>query len=487
MTLSIITVIAVVSLGYGAPVVVSDDQSSIAIGARMMSLGGMLGPLSRPSDALTTNPAALANIEGLNISSMYANLLGDVGNTLLYAAMPAQLGSWKGNLGIGYMSSDVGGIYAPSQSAFNTFEYGQRFVWLGWGSTLRAYKGDSVELGGAFKFVSKSFSGSVSAAGTGTNLDTSLQVTKENGIRYSLLARNILPASLGGRISWAHGATEVLRRELRFGATLPFRHDAMVGAEMELPIYNQPLRLHFGMEYQPVPSLQWRIGLDSIADDTTAGRTSTNLTAGIGIELGGIHFDYAYHPYASLPSALTHYFSLGFGDLPKVKPQKAIILPPYVPELQLSPIESVEQYLDVSQNHWAWIPILQVRKEGIMVGHKNGQFRPEDPIKFEHLRFVIQRLQNGVYKITLQGNPSDELTRRQVIWALAEGTELTSLEFAEHSVNGIDDTDPAAPHISAAEGQGLLALWENQNPAWGTLMTRSELAEVVSKLMQLRQ
>jgi hypothetical protein len=79
---------------------------------------------------------------------------------------------------------------------------------------------------------------------------------------------------------------------------------------------------HGGVEWQVIPLLSLRAGIDqkaaSIAEDTTG--TSTNYLLGIGLKLDGFRFDYAYRQDPNFAELSTHYFSICYTGAPVEEP-----------------------------------------------------------------------------------------------------------------------------------------------------------------------
>lgn len=296
-----------------APLVVAEDQGALAIGARMMSIGGMTSAMARGSEGLTTNPAALAQVNGFLFSSMYVNLLGDVGNTLAQVAFPSQIGRFKGNMAVGYFSSDVSTIYSPTQGAFNEFSYYQHIAWWGFGMPVIVRRDISVNTGVALKYYAKGFGGSVNASGSGINMDVGIQLSNPDGRSLSAVVRNVIPSSLGGKIVWGGNVEEALRRDYFIGLTLPVGSRVRLAGELQMSAQN-PAWWHTGMEYQLTPNISFRGGIDPMVNVTSSSNVYGNVTFGLGIVLAGLRVDYAFHPYGSYSSSQSHYFSIGLGQ-----------------------------------------------------------------------------------------------------------------------------------------------------------------------------
>jgi hypothetical protein len=59
--------------------------------------------------------------------------------------------------------------------------------------------------------------------------------------------------------------------------------------------------MHYGLEFWPVSNLAFRAGVDG-----------QDVTAGLGVRLAGIEFNYAYHPYSGISDNATSFFSISY-------------------------------------------------------------------------------------------------------------------------------------------------------------------------------
>src|SRR3989339_410138 len=82
--------------------------------------------------------------------------------------------------------------------------------------------------------------------------------------------------------------------------------DLLTAVDLEI---SEMLLLHLGVEWKPMKFLSIRAGLDQ---QPSAGEVATNFSTGLGFDIKGFMFDYAYHTYADLSELTTHYFSIGY-------------------------------------------------------------------------------------------------------------------------------------------------------------------------------
>jgi len=67
-----------------------------------------------------------------------------------------------------------------------------------------------------------------------------------------------------------------------------------------------------GCEWKPIEFISLRGGIDQ---SPSGGEVVTNTATGVGINIKGFTFDYAYHTYAELVEFSTHYFSIGYSGI----------------------------------------------------------------------------------------------------------------------------------------------------------------------------
>ena len=88
--------------------------------------------------------------------------------------------------------------------------------------------------------------------------------------------------------------------------------------------------VHVGAEFWPMKMLAIRAGIDQ---DPVPGGVTSNLTAGVGLRVGNIEFDYAYHTYYDVPENSTNFFSISMvGPFDQLKPRKDFVTTVKKPE-----------------------------------------------------------------------------------------------------------------------------------------------------------
>lgn len=310
-------------IACAATTVVADsflaDPMTIGVGARALGMGKAYVAVAEDGDALFMNPAGLAQITAPKLSTMYTSLMGDVDYMVVGGAMPY---GERGAIGAGIVNSRVGEIPLTNTvgKTIGTGSWGNSVVFLSYGTYLNRFGGlrlgRDVLVGGSLKYftVGGSGTGVEEAAGSGISADLGLLVPATDAITLGLNLQNALP----GKITKTSGVEDKIPVNLKVGTKV-----ALIGPENALNIhssrklfanvdYDQPVSgngegaLHLGAEFWPVNNFALRVGSDK-----------NNLTAGAGIRLSGVEFNYAYHPYNGISEDTTHYFSVSYLGEPR--------------------------------------------------------------------------------------------------------------------------------------------------------------------------
>jgi hypothetical protein len=311
---SILILIGGASLAQGGVVT---DPMTIGVGARSIGMGRSYVGVAEGSDALFMNPAGIARALNPKLSSMYASLLNDVNYMMVGGVYPY---GEKSAIGAGIINSHTDGIALTN--ADGTFsEYGT------WSNTVLFISGATylntfpalknidkdILIGGSFKYHSVGGSGVndvaslTDSAGTGYSADLGLLYPATDYLTLGLNYQNILASKL----TRSSGINEDIPANLKVGAKFN-----LLGRENESYTTHTTRRLylnadydfnavgngwHYGLEFWPVSNLAFRTGMDG-----------DNLTAGLGVRLSGIEFNYAYHPYNGIGANATSFFSISY-------------------------------------------------------------------------------------------------------------------------------------------------------------------------------
>ena len=512
------------------------DPSDIGVGARPLALGKAYVGLSDDANGLFMNPAGLAAIKNMKLTSMSGQVLQDINYVVVGGATPTDYGV----VGFGYVNAGLPNIPVTTVTGSGTTEtvvsigstnYYSSVAILSYSNELskidlfRDYK--NVTYGINLKYFMQGFDGGGStmrgANGTGTDMDLGLQYKPMRELTLGFSALNVLPVGFGGQFTWDKGGVEesipcVVKTG--FNAKL-FGKDSFYGSKQNVsfgidmdvsPSQSRPAVYHAGVEWWPISVMALRVGLDQKPKGTEdIVGVDNNLSAGIGLKFNGFTFDYCYHQYSDLTENTTHYFSIGYvGAEEKPKPSQAPtpVIPVVVPSV------SLETFSDVPATFWARGPIEFMAALGIMNGYYDGKFRPNDPVSRAELSSMLVRLKQveandatsdpfpDVKKdywaakyikaasfMNLMSNYPDGTFKPEKNVTRVEGAVILS-RFTEAKEPATLTKDPfvdvtqkhwAAKYIAAAQNYGLLDYLIGQKFEPDKELTRAEVAELLSK------
>jgi hypothetical protein len=296
------------------------DPMTIGVGARALGMGKTYVAVAEDGDAMFMNPAGLARITSPKLSSMYTSLMGDVNYVVIGGAFPYGA---KSAIGAGYIGSSVDGIPLTDSTgaSLGTGRWGNNVMFLSYGTylselPLMGLKLDrDVLLGASLKYFSVGGSGTSVEAGSGNGLDIDLGALYpvNSYIMVGANLQNALPSSMA-KITHTSGSTDTITRTLKVGTKITLIGDegSALSVHESRKLYGnidydyhfsaaQPNALHLGVEFWPTNNLALRVGMDD-----------QDPTAGLGIRVSGVEFNYAYHPYSGIANDTTHYFSIGY-------------------------------------------------------------------------------------------------------------------------------------------------------------------------------
>ena len=312
------------------------DPMYIGVGARPLGMGKAFVAVAEDGDTVFLNPAGLGRLTTPKLSSMYSNLMGDVNYMVLSGTYPLEVGS----IGLGYIGSRVDNIWILGSDAVSSGHYptpvgfggwSNNILFLSYGFPLKALTeyGKGVYVGANIKYFDQSNSGTDDASaanGRGVDMDLGVLYTPNGWLTLGLNQQNIIPASLGGVMTFKSGLEEGIPTMTKAGvsvgilgkvdkALIESPMKLTVAADSDLYIFDpsRPSGLHIGAELWPINILALRAGIDKDPTPSTVNAAeATNLTLGVGLRFSGLAFDYAYHPYSSINENATHYFSISY-------------------------------------------------------------------------------------------------------------------------------------------------------------------------------
>jgi hypothetical protein len=391
------------------------DPTALGMGARSVGLGRCAVAMDPDPGSVFVNPANATQMKTWGVSSMAVNLSEDINYTQLGFDVPQQFGT----LGLSYLGAVSGGIIATTIEAGRikpsgfTFDYTSAVLSLIYGKEINP----DLSLGATLKYFSKSFSGV--ASGTGMDLDLGLLWKPNPAIKVGLSQQNTLPSPLGS-MKWSTGNTEGIPFNTKLGVAYRPLKELMMTTDMDYS-QNRPLLLHGGVEWGPLfQLLTLRLGIDQYAQNKNSA--VTNLTCGLGLNVAGIGFDYAYYNDTLLPSNIAHYFS--FRYQPPTAAEIKIIS--REAEKKEEPKLALKSFPDVPEGFFAYEEIGLLATANILGGYPDGTFRPRNTLTRAELCKVLVLLKGAKveeypYRELFKDVPRKSWAAPYIMAAVAEG------------------------------------------------------------------
>ena len=263
---------------------------TIPVGGRPAALGGAYSALATDAYATVWNPAGLGSLSGPQLAAMHLDYAGSIGYEFAGLAIPAgplaglglsaQYLHPKDEVSRDATGADIGRF--SSHYAAYSLAYG-RDLGRGWSA------------GAAVKLIDAAL-GETSARAYGADFGALYRASP----RVTLAAA---AANLGTKLKFLQDGQR-LPENYRLGAAFAAAPGWLLSAEA-LYDRSEDAAGRVGVEWKPLPALAVRAGYRS----ETAGIPGlSGLTAGVGLELLGQKFDYAWVPMGDLGP--TQYFSL---------------------------------------------------------------------------------------------------------------------------------------------------------------------------------
>ncbi|MFA6430926.1 MAG: hypothetical protein WCV91_00870 [Candidatus Margulisiibacteriota bacterium] len=291
------------------------DLATAGIGARSIAMGSAYTAVADDATAILANPAGLGFQKQWGVTNMSANLLNKVDYKVTGVVYPIEFGT----IGVGYLSASTPAGYITSDkasiSSAQSISYGSNMLLLSWGKDLRLNgEAGKLSVGASVKATSSNFSG-LDGSSSGTGMDLGLLYKPTENISGGVSLRNAM-----GSVNWKGGNQETMPKMVTVGAAL--NNDKGL-VSMDVNLSDNKALLHGGAEYRPLDILVIRAGVDQTAisqDDTVY-----NLSGGVGLNLNGFSFDYAYKQDYSIVENATHYFSISYQPAMESKKEVAQI------------------------------------------------------------------------------------------------------------------------------------------------------------------
>ncbi|MCD6413452.1 MAG: PorV/PorQ family protein [Elusimicrobia bacterium] len=266
----------------------------IGVGAKPMGMGGAFSALSGAS-SLYWNPAGLAG-SGRSFIAMHTKWFEDTSIEFAGVVLPGA----KRTFGLSYTRlaiSDFEERDADTADPIGEFDASDQSIALSCGRKLGA-----VDFGWTVKAIKSKIkdtnSNAVFAADVG-------MIRRGLSFMGKPMSGAIVLKDFGGKIKFTE-AKDPLPSVVKLGAAVKASDQLNIAADLNLPRDNKA-NVNIGLEYRlPVAGIKFpiRIGYKTLNDfDTVSG-----FSAGFGIGLAGLSFDFAWVPYGDFSD--TYRFSL---------------------------------------------------------------------------------------------------------------------------------------------------------------------------------
>ncbi|MDD5382260.1 MAG: S-layer homology domain-containing protein [Candidatus Margulisbacteria bacterium] len=319
----LLTILTILILAAGAALAQGGgyvpDPMSIGVGARALGMGRAYVGVAEDGDALFVNPAGIARVTNPKLSSMYSSLMSDVNYMVVGGVYPYGENSAIGAGIVNAYTADIP-LTNSNGTPVGTGTWGNSVMFLSAGTYLKnlpAFKtvDKDVMVGGSFKYHSVGGTGSndvadvADAAGTGYSVDLGVLYPATDYLTLGANYQNVLAS----KMTRSSGINETIPSTLKVGGKMCLIgregqaytiHDSRrlyLNADYDINSDNSGNVPHLGLEFWPVGNLALRAGMDN-----------KDLTAGLGIRLGGLEFNYAYHPYSGINENATSFFSISY-------------------------------------------------------------------------------------------------------------------------------------------------------------------------------
>jgi len=285
-------------------------------GVRGTGLGGAGVAAAYNVEALYYNPARLANAGGASFQSFYAAHLGALDYTALGVSFP----SW----GVGYLvlsSRDVHG-YSAGGTRGDELRYRSSALLLGFGASPQTLPflprlPFDWAVGTRLAILSSRL-GSERGSGFGLDLAASIELGSLplGGVAIDDLSVGIYATNLLGTVGY-DARRETLLTDGRLGVSA-----VIAGQVLATFDYQMSGRVHIGAEYRALPTVALRVGI-------LHQRPGASITLGVGLNLEGFGFDYAYMSSTGLSGSHRLALSIDFAavDLGALTSMMRRILP----------------------------------------------------------------------------------------------------------------------------------------------------------------
>jgi hypothetical protein len=266
-------------------------------GARATGLGGAFTSVSGDINALSYNPAGLANLKRSEMGFTRAELVEGISYNFLGLSRPVANGSM--GLGVNYLSQpsiEGRGVNRESSGKFGASDMA---INLAYGGTFAA----RTALGINLKYITSRIA---DVSGNSWAVDAGWQYKPVNTLSLGLAIQN-----LGPKLKFMDEGS-ALPLTARIGAGYTVLGNMLISFDVNRQVNEKRTIFSFGSEYAIFDSFFMRAGyLKSAVSGGRSLADSGGFKAGFGFKLRKFSFDYAVAPFGDIGKA--HRISLGAG------------------------------------------------------------------------------------------------------------------------------------------------------------------------------
>lgn len=376
---------------YGASLAINPE--SRMIGSRPLSLGKAFAGMADDASAIFINPAGIVQIGSVKLLNSYATPVPKNSVILLSGVHPNIQGT---PVAIGYTNNTLSGI-VPSGTSMEV-DYTEQEILLAFANKIS----DRLALGICLNILTKGFSNSSATLaplrGSGMDMGISLLFNARENLKMGLNFQNILPERMGGKFTYDSGVTAGIPSNIKAGISWVPLKNLAVNFDLDRSQEKEIAALmHLGLELRLSETLITRVGIDqapaSVGDLT---KTYSNITAGVGLIMRNIIFDYTYYRQNDPSGNITSYISIGYLGR-EIKPITAVVseeAPVIIPPSQLLPprVQRI-RFSDVPESHPAKEAIELMATAGLLPGYPDGAFRPDKYLTRNEMNAIIASAQ----------------------------------------------------------------------------------------------
>lgn len=273
--------------------------SDIGTSAETIGMGSVEG-FNQSASTIFENPAGLYKIPHQSLALFSSTIMDEIH----YSNVALSTSTKYGSFGIGFMQATVFGLQHTaidddtdgSVISEEAFDYKNTMYKFSYQRMIRS----NVSFGASSVFYNSQF---YDVRGSGYDFDAGL-ILDRGYFSASLFARNILPH---GKVKFNENRIEPLPFQL-IGSTKWSLN--RVDIMPQLKVQQSNILPSLGFRYNPefLPFIEFLAGYKSHLTATNKNRE--NLTFGFGLNLYGLHFNYAYERSDYIPLDNKSYFSI---------------------------------------------------------------------------------------------------------------------------------------------------------------------------------